>query len=430
MKKIIAMSPKIPTLSKDDSWIEISHLKLMICNAPLLRILTVGEADFSFSWALIQAQPRCAMMATRYESIPPDASIYKKLESNLKLLELTNVSVAHGVDATKLDVNQSQFQEFWTRHKMNGCRGFEKIYFNFPYTEDGCKRSFGDQCKKIQRLVAEFVGSAIPLLSPSGQILMGKLGSREDYYTPDDTDPMIPSHSETKWDQWGWLKKYGYEHRKSVQDEPHSDFPEDAVLRRYYFLKTVQPTFFTMFEGVSDGMATQIMGICREKKYITIDSEVNVESILKYQLTQTPLTEFMGHFSKFGRRIACQIVAALIRLASARVSEGIEITRNCSRSYATSRLNYTTYIAPHLKYLDARQFMDFMKIVLSNRQMWAGVIDTFEEYQHYRVDIIGEINQRAFGSVIEDLLKNEPDKLAILKDYGLIVTEIQPTINV
>lgn len=237
LNKQIALHIQLQKLSLDDSHVaktatppthhhypevdtpqELATLHQHMKRTPLVRVLSLGEADYSFSWALKQAQPYAAMLATRYESTATQDSKYHKLAPNIDNLKKSGVSRLKGVDATQLD-NYDRVTDFLNTHPMNSTDGFEKIYFNFPYPAEGYNGDYAGTIRKIQTMLKDFIQAATPLLAPHGQILIGGFHDKMAYYQPLE---LVKGTGLTcrsvSWDSHGWLQKYGYEHRRSSGD--------------------------------------------------------------------------------------------------------------------------------------------------------------------------------------------------------------------
>ncbi|RAP29300.1 hypothetical protein DID78_04005 [Candidatus Marinamargulisbacteria bacterium SCGC AG-343-D04] len=227
---------------------------------PLYNVLLVGEADFSFSTAYASIYPHCNMLSTRYEKTPPADSCYQKLQGNIEALKEHKASVLDGVDAQKL-TDIGGIQSFIEKHPdYQGKKGFDKIYFNFPFiTAD--EKIMRLNFKDILVTLKEFGRQAKSLLKERGQVYLGLVNHHyqlQQYYqfpefldhmesigftlltpgkwipeeqiTPlsrpfhfnkdSERPPSPPPEKFLRWDSHGLFRENGYRHRQSDCDSP------------------------------------------------------------------------------------------------------------------------------------------------------------------------------------------------------------------
>ncbi|GKY95335.1 hypothetical protein MPSEU_000496400 [Mayamaea pseudoterrestris] len=130
---------------------------------PGLKVLTVGDGDFSFSLAL--ARLGVTLTATSYESRRTVETVYPHIEKTLKELESLGVSIFFQVDATNLASTLPLSSDSNVK--------FDRIIWNFPCSAI-CKGQDG-QNKEMELnkdLVRRFLKSAASFASPRCQIHM------------------------------------------------------------------------------------------------------------------------------------------------------------------------------------------------------------------------------------------------------------------
>ena len=138
--------------------------------SPTDRILLVGEGDFSFSRALLSAHGCAHMVATGYDSLPTLRSKYPQAASNTAALEAEeSCIVRYGVDATKL--GRPGVAEGAGGGKSVKKGGFDRAVFNFPHV-GGLTKDVNRQVRHNQELLVGFFKAALPLLAPSGSIVV------------------------------------------------------------------------------------------------------------------------------------------------------------------------------------------------------------------------------------------------------------------
>jgi 25S rRNA (uracil2634-N3)-methyltransferase len=130
-----------------------------------MRVLTVGDGDFSFSVAL--ARLGCRITATSYESKSTILEVYRSvsIEEHLTELHALGCKVIFGVDATNLSASLSQ--------RVVAEAKFHRVVWNFPCS--AVAKGQDGQNKEMDRnivLVQAFVASATPLCKGDGQIHM------------------------------------------------------------------------------------------------------------------------------------------------------------------------------------------------------------------------------------------------------------------
>lgn len=126
------------------------------------RILLIGEGDFSFAKSIVEHHGCCDVTATCYES---KHDLFEKYhpqgEQHVQYLEDEGQTVLYNVDATKLEATKVL--------KKGGL--FDKILFNFPHV-GGKSTDVNRQVRFNQELLVKFFASAMPLLVPSGTMVV------------------------------------------------------------------------------------------------------------------------------------------------------------------------------------------------------------------------------------------------------------------
>ena len=125
-----------------------------------LKVLTVGDGDFSFSYGLHQSGVIGHLVATSYETKDTLLKTYPTCENMIHALEKSEgkASIAFEVDATNLEATLP-------KELVSSLSLFDVIIWNFP-----CVRSTTgadgqvDQLSENQQLVRKFLMSAKPLL--------------------------------------------------------------------------------------------------------------------------------------------------------------------------------------------------------------------------------------------------------------------------
>lgn len=165
--------------------------------APHDRILLVGEGDFSFAHSLYKHHNCSSLVATCYDAAAalaekyPQATQYiRELEDAAHNDEDVDLEVFYGIDATKLGKGGRA-----SGGKAVKKARFDKVVFNFPHvgglTRDVNRQvrhnqgawpcwlcyhiyllSLSSRIDKITELLVNFFKAAIPLLAPTGTILV------------------------------------------------------------------------------------------------------------------------------------------------------------------------------------------------------------------------------------------------------------------
>jgi Domain of unknown function (DUF2431) len=135
----------------------------------LLRVLTVGDGDFTFSLALTRRN--YDVTATSYEAKETVCTVYAEtgIERTLQELELCrNAAVLYQVDGTQLSSLEKMLQP-----TAGAAVLFDRIVWNFPCSAVGRGQDGQNQeMEHNKELIRKFVQSAVPLLSEHGQIHM------------------------------------------------------------------------------------------------------------------------------------------------------------------------------------------------------------------------------------------------------------------
>ena len=110
--------------------------------------------------------------------------------------------------------------KFLKQHKIDGRKGFDKIFFNFPYPVYNGIRF--DPSVEIPKILSDFMLQAKNLLSSRGEIIIGGYNDsyRRSYYMPEQNvlKNLGFKLEEFPWDPHAILSKYGYEHRDSTKN--------------------------------------------------------------------------------------------------------------------------------------------------------------------------------------------------------------------
>lgn len=141
--------------------------------SPGMKVLTVGDGDFSFSLAVArklfstasqgEAAKQSTLIATSYESEETLRKVYPDFDRTLRELRGLGADVYYEVDGTALGQSlHSGLLEPET---------FDRICWNFPCTAIG-KGQDGqnDAMEENKELVRSFVANSTPLLRPQGEI--------------------------------------------------------------------------------------------------------------------------------------------------------------------------------------------------------------------------------------------------------------------
>lgn len=178
-----------PPIKPNDATVASSHdspskhaSEVILGYRPGMRILTVGDGDFSFSLALARllaassfreskttkATKPTQLVATTYESLATLRQVYPNLDETLAELKQFGVVVVEKVDATRLVECLPQLHE-----DNNHLSTFHRIIWNFPCTAiAGGQDGQNDAMEENKQLVRKFVANAQCLLTESGEIHM------------------------------------------------------------------------------------------------------------------------------------------------------------------------------------------------------------------------------------------------------------------
>ncbi|KAL8764242.1 MAG: hypothetical protein Q9184_000211 [Pyrenodesmia sp. 2 TL-2023] len=141
--------------------------------APTDRILLVGEGDFSFAHSLYNHHNCSSVVATCYDTAVvlakkyPQATLYiRKLEDAARADEDVDFEILYGIDATKLGKGGMA-----SGGKAVKKGGFDRVVFNFPHV-GGLTKDVNRQVRHNQELLVNFFKAAMPLLAPTGTIIV------------------------------------------------------------------------------------------------------------------------------------------------------------------------------------------------------------------------------------------------------------------
>ncbi len=168
---------------------------------PGSRLLVLGDGDLSFSAALARHDrgsaaggPRAHITATCLDSEEQLLQKYRGAKANVEELRAdANVTVLHGVDATKL-----------RRFTRDFC--FDKIVWNFPYPIEKTVHSSAEGAS----LLAEFFGCAGKVLNPGGELRI-TMASRQGGSTREVAAPA------RNWDLEALALTHGFDLREVVR---------------------------------------------------------------------------------------------------------------------------------------------------------------------------------------------------------------------
>lgn len=168
--RIILKQPFLKRCS--DAWLGLmvdEPATIVRCDIPLIgSILVLGDGDFSFSRALQELKFRgegtgaAHITATSLDSKSEVENKYQKAAANLKALSFSDVTVLHGVDATRLEQTLRCNGEQAQQHSVS----YDTVVWNFPYPK-------GERVADSRLgadLLTDFFHSVKPLLRPDAEI--------------------------------------------------------------------------------------------------------------------------------------------------------------------------------------------------------------------------------------------------------------------
>ncbi|KAL0205787.1 hypothetical protein P9112_001094 [Eukaryota sp. TZLM1-RC] len=180
-----------------------------------IRVLTVGDGDFSFSQAYLhyanEKELEVFMVASEISS---DLDVEQHRNELTKLAKVVDISI--NLDAT--DLNNNDWLKGWLRKhpSSDGSIGFDEIWFNFPY--DGSYDS-GITNRNI-RLQQRFLSAARSVLHPYGAVYISGFKDRGHYYDSSKLDVLGYVVQEVDFHKQ-WID-YGYKHRKGSDGMSHN----------------------------------------------------------------------------------------------------------------------------------------------------------------------------------------------------------------
>lgn len=127
-----------------------------------MKVLTVGDGDFSFSLALARIMSGNDLTVTSYESKTTLIQVYPQIKATMTELESLGATLHFNVDATRI-------QQTLDSAKPGV---YDRIVWNFP-CEAVAKGKDGqnDEMENNKQLISEFISSAkVLLVSKKGQI--------------------------------------------------------------------------------------------------------------------------------------------------------------------------------------------------------------------------------------------------------------------
>lgn len=124
-----------------------------------MKVLTVGDGDFSFSLALARIMSGRGLTATSYESKETLIQVYPQIEATMAELERLGASLHFQVDATRI-------QQTLPTAKAGL---YDKIVWNFPCQAVAKgKDGQNEEMENNKELISQFVSSAKALLVKKG----------------------------------------------------------------------------------------------------------------------------------------------------------------------------------------------------------------------------------------------------------------------
>ena len=131
-----------------------------------VRVLTVGDGDFSFSLSLARGNKAnskgFSLVATSHESEESVLGTYKWSSTILEELRTLGATVMHSIDATCL-----------SKESLDGGRPFDFVLWNFPCICASYSRAADGQTQELEankELLHKFFRAVQGVLSPGGQV--------------------------------------------------------------------------------------------------------------------------------------------------------------------------------------------------------------------------------------------------------------------
>lgn len=328
--------------SKDDYYLYSKNLNKSVQIQPFYNVLTVGEADYSFARAYKTVYPYCNMQATRYENSPIEESCFHKISDNFHFLEKRNVDCLEGIDATKLNT-LPPITKFKEEHSITEHKGFDRIFFNFPYPVPTGTRV--DPTEAINTLLTQFGANVKSLLSPLGKVVIGGYSDdhRQHYYTPTELVDMGYKLEESSWDPYGYFATYGYEHRDSNKDSSTNPQPREDNAKMYSFSKD----YFRLEE-------TQ--AFLKGNNYLNQDGSVNIK------VNDQEMRREINDFCKENVVSAKEIIHTLETKKRDQILSNIRTTQE-SHSWNEAKKHYEKLIRPYLEFFSDQQILNFVDAV-------------------------------------------------------------------
>ncbi|KAF8031759.1 hypothetical protein BT93_D0851 [Corymbia citriodora subsp. variegata] len=126
----------------------------------LLKILLVGEGDFSFAACLAQAFGSAVnIVATSLDSQASSKLLYNRAGANMEILVGLGGTILHEVNAHNM-----------TQHPDLRQKCFDRIVFNFPHAGYKGHDHSNSQIQRHRELVRGFLKSAKSMLTRNGEI--------------------------------------------------------------------------------------------------------------------------------------------------------------------------------------------------------------------------------------------------------------------
>ena len=131
-----------------------------------MRVLTVGDGDFSFSLAV--AKRNCMVVATSYEDLTTLQRVYPAFDDTLNTFQKfsTNNIVGYNVDATQL-------QKTLPANVIQSNIKFHRICWNFPCTAIGRGQDGQNSAmEENKELLRKFMANSLQFLEQGGEIFI------------------------------------------------------------------------------------------------------------------------------------------------------------------------------------------------------------------------------------------------------------------
>jgi len=214
---------------------------------PEMKILLVGEGNFSFARALIRKwekqRPKVQedaevneeefvgfkMVATCYDSKEALTTKYPDVNDIVREIKAYGASVHAGIDATRLLDSKrvvKSLSEICEFDREESDFGFDRVIFNFPHLGCGIKDTEANS-KQHRDMLEKFFASAHGVLAVNGQVhVTVKIGDPYDSWQVPKCalkTGLLAVHSSVPFDPIAWD---GYQHRRTL-GAPTNELPSN-----------------------------------------------------------------------------------------------------------------------------------------------------------------------------------------------------------